>query len=623
MANEVIGIDVEVKLDQLKAELGKIPDIGEKNARALVGNLSRELKKAEKAARDAAKGSGAALGRIGDAADNAGRAAVKLRGALGSISPEAAGIASVVDDAADALEALGLAGGAAGPLAAVLGTVAAVALVVAGNVREAGEAAAMHARVAEEGERIHAALSSIYEAQEAAALALAVATGQLSEAEAKAARIRAAAFDTWQQQTGQTREKIAALQDTQQSFLGQVLDVGEAINEATGGWNVIGEAIDGFTTSASEAAAEERALNDELREQAGSMGAALDKTLADIAATDALAGAKGGAAAATRELAEAHRQYEAVLAEERSRVDSIVDGLAALQAETDQATLATLSGTEAIRGKADLALMALAEERDALMATARTDEERAAIAQAVYDRRVSIERQAASEIAEITEESAEAAAKQRAKDAEDYAAWLDQRVEETRAANEAMASAVSGLMGDVSGFASQMASDMAESNKEAAMAWWALSKAAAISTAVVNTAMAVTSALAVPPAPNIALAAVAGAAGAVQIAAIAAEQPAFHAGGVMYPDERGATLLSGEAVLNRQATAALGAGGVAALNQGGASGGGATVLRIGRMEAREIVRTDIKSGGAIVSALRKVTTREGRPAGRSGRGPVA
>jgi hypothetical protein len=81
-------------------------------------------------------------------------------------------------------------------------------------------------------------------------------------------------------------------------------------------------------------------------------------------------------------------------------------------------------------------------------------------------------------------------------------------------------------------------------------------------------------------------------------------------------------VLPGESVLNRQATAALGPGGVAAMNQGGA-GMGSVSLRIGRMEATEVARTDIRAGGAIPRAIaRAVAAGKGR-AGRSGRGPVA
>ena len=90
----------------------------------------------------------------------------------------------------------------------------------------------------------------------------------------------------------------------------------------------------------------------------------------------------------------------------------------------------------------------------------------------------------------------------------------------------------------------------------------------------------------------------------------------------MYPDERTATVLPGEGVLNRQAMAAF--GGPQGVNAANAGGGGAVAppallqVRIGRMEAREIARTDIVSGGVIPSAIRRMMRRRGTETGLSG-----
>jgi len=55
MANEVVGIDIVARLDRFRKEMAEIPDIGAKEARALTGQLSREIKKAERAATQANK----------------------------------------------------------------------------------------------------------------------------------------------------------------------------------------------------------------------------------------------------------------------------------------------------------------------------------------------------------------------------------------------------------------------------------------------------------------------------------------------------------------------------------------------------------------------------------------
>ena len=90
-----------------------------------------------------------------------------------------------------------------------------------------------------------------------------------------------------------------------------------------------------------------------------------------------------------------------------------------------------------------------------------------------------------------------------------------------------------------------------------------MKKASDLASATISTAAAVMAALAFPPGPpaTIPMAALAGVMGAVQIGTIAAQQPSFHIGsraGDLAPDEVRATLTRGEAVLTRQAQAALG-----------------------------------------------------------------
>ena len=85
--------------------------------------------------------------------------------------------------------------------------------------------------------------------------------------------------------------------------------------------------------------------------------------------------------------------------------------------------------------------------------------------------------------------------------------------------------------------------------------------------------------------------------------------------------EVSARLLPGEALLNRQATNAIGPSGVAALNSGASMG--AVSLRIGRLEAREIVRTDVAAGGLIVRTAKSAAASAGNTAGRTGRRPIA
>jgi hypothetical protein len=169
----------------------------------------------------------------------------------------------------------------------------------------------------------------------------------------------------------------------------------------------------------------------------------------------------------------------------------------------------------------------------------------------------------------------------------------------------------------------------AKVEKKSAKEAFETSKAVAIAQAVVAGATAIVQSFAqLGPIGGAIAAAGIVATTAAEIALIDSTKPAFHAGG-MYPDEGNARLLGGEPVLNRQAASRLGLdtqGAVGAVNHGGAGGpqlGGVTVLRIGRLEAREIVRSDIAAGGLIVRTARAAAMSAGNPAGRTGRSPIA
>jgi len=166
-----------------------------------------------------------------------------------------------------------------------------------------------------------------------------------------------------------------------------------------------------------------------------------------------------------------------------------------------------------------------------------------------------------------------------------------------------------------------------EAQKEAALEAFHTQKALAIAAASINTALAVINAFAT--APNIVMGAVmaviAGAAGAVSIATIAAEQPpSFHSGGVLRAsDLQGATMDSmmirakpGEGVLSTAGVAAAGgAEGVDALNAGRTTGRGTTVnvIRFGTRTTEAISHQQLQSRtGKLQGAFRSVRPKVGR-----------
>jgi hypothetical protein len=164
--------------------------------------------------------------------------------------------------------------------------------------------------------------------------------------------------------------------------------------------------------------------------------------------------------------------------------------------------------------------------------------------------------------------------------------------------------------------------------REAALEAFNTQKSLAIVAASINTALAVINAFAT--APNIlvgaVMAVIAGAAGAVAIASIAAEQPpSFHAGGVLRAvDIPGATSQdglmvrkkAGEGTLSTQGVrAAGGEAGVNALNAGRSTGGGQSVnlIRVGTRTTEAISHQQLRSRtGRMAQEFRGIRPKVGR-----------
>jgi len=136
MANQVIGLDVEIKVNNALAELRKLSPGADKEAKAIAGSLSKSLKDAE---REAAK-AGKALQKVGTSSTAATGGIQKafaalgpLGGVLGKVSPAAGSAAASLAGLSSASAAMGAAGLAAtaatGGLLAVVGG---AALVVGG-----------------------------------------------------------------------------------------------------------------------------------------------------------------------------------------------------------------------------------------------------------------------------------------------------------------------------------------------------------------------------------------------------------------------------------------------------------------------------------------------------------
>lgn len=180
--------------------------------------------------------------------------------------------------------------------------------------------------------------------------------------------------------------------------------------------------------------------------------------------------------------------------------------------------------------------------------------------------------------------------------------------------------AVAGIVGDLAGLyvdAAMQSDNLSEKQKQAAKTAFNVQKAANLATAVVNTALGVTQALASAPPPlSFVNAGLVGAAGAVAIAEIAGQRPpSFAVGGVMPSTGGPAILHPGEGVLSAGAVDSL--GGVSALdalNGRSAMGGGGTVV-VSWKHLRQSFSYEARDAANRPGPLRSIR-RDGRRAGQ-------
>lgn len=193
-----------------------------------------------------------------------------------------------------------------------------------------------------------------------------------------------------------------------------------------------------------------------------------------------------------------------------------------------------------------------------------------------------------------------------------------QRAIEVRQSALESAAALGSLVQRIAGFYLEQATasgELSEEQRRAAIAAFNVQKAAGIATAIVNTAIGVTQALAsAPPPANFVSAALVGAAGAVSIAEIAAQQPSFALGGVMPTTGSPAILHPGEGVLSAGAVDAI--GGASALAGANARrGGGGQVVTVQWKHLRSSFYNEARDGSRRPGALRDLR-RDGRRAGQ-------
>jgi hypothetical protein len=603
VSNPVAGIDIVARLDQFRAELAKIPDIGGKEAKALAAQMSKEIRGAERASLAAAKASKAAAGAtkdFGDKAGAAGQNASKLAGFLGMISPQAAEAARSVADLADVGEVASASGSALGVSTAALGVallavaeVAAVAYVAYRVYTEESDRAAESAVWLATAE---AALTPILEDTRDATIDLKVATGELTEEAGALERASIRAFAAYQQATAATKAQLSGLKAEQSGVFTQLVDMADGIIPA---WTPMGVILDGLTTTSAEYQVQVDGLQGSMDKAAATTRANRDVHEKLIEVEKAGKASKSGIAKASDEQAKA-----------LDRLNDEIERQAAL-------TAASSASYDEIIGK--LNGMERADRMGLLSSADRAEAEHAAAMQQIADlasvqqtaemtaaARETIEQEArAASVAETDRYLAEVAAMERSADQE----ALDQataRAAQEVAIREQTRSATSDLLGAASAAFALAAEEQGKTNKGAALAMFAASKAAAVAQGVVNTALAVSSALTLPPPASFIAAAAAGVSGAVAVGTIlASPPPSFNdTPGVQMMDQRGSvSLASGDffaaarspAELQRQVGAGGGGGGVSILQ-----------VKLGHRVLDQSVARTIQEGGRL---SREISTR--------------
>ena len=353
------------------------------------------------------------------------------------------------------------------------------------------------------------------------------------------------------------------------------------------------------------------------KEEAKLVGEAIDQKDEDAKAERELEKAKrarGRAAAdAAKEELEASKELEEARKAEERRLTELGAALESIQAVRETYTMKALEGEDLIAAREQQALEDLRERYNKAAALAGENE-----AEILANLQAFEEAKAA-----ILADGAERRRKAREAEAEAEAAEREERIE----ANKAMVNTILNdtlsvtqtMLDKMRDYRTEHGENMTKEEKKQlnkrikqtkrAMKVIAIAqKAAGIIDIAIKTAqgvMAVWAEFGAYPPVAAALSAIVGTAGTASAAAVASQKVEFHRGGVV-----DAKLLDGEAVLNRQATQALTPQGVDALNSGKALMPNIS-FRIGRQEAREIIRTDVRSGGMVTQEIGRIANTSG------------
>lgn len=434
------------------------------------------------------------------------------------------------------------------------------------------------------------------------------------------------------QATGQDFAKLAEATDLSSDALAVYndfalrfgSDVGPAASAAAAAWSQdlaqLSTVVDGATDALSALGAESGIVDTFSRGLAGTtsgLGAAVRNTTTALAFSatgwialyEAMSGDVEGYAIAQKAAQQLLAEY--------TGADGIIEATRKAMADfngLDEALDEARKSTDALIRPTKKLTSALADQHKVKVDLAALDAADAAKRQEELDARKDAELRANAAIYEENRLTAIAAAEdRRTRDANEIEeteakeiAKQDAQKETMRSVGEqalAVGQAATDLVSGVLDDQIRMWANMGEMGRKEAMKLWIVQKALSIGMATANTAVGVTAALASPAGPpaSIALAITTGVLGGIQIAAIAAQQPSFHAGSRasdLAPDERTAKITRSETVLTQQGMQALAAG----ANAGALGGGGAVTIQVGHDLFDAVLRDVDRPGSRWASA---------------------
>lgn len=640
-------LTVTANLAGLRQQLEQIPGITADQAAKMTAELNKSYKAAERAAKKAAEQTkksmaeaSAATKQVANATKEfedelgkAGSSAGKFSGVMDLLVPglgEAArGVADVADGLEVAASSMGVTTAVAGPLIAAIGAIVAANAIYQTSLRNT---AALEEIRVQSMDRVTAAARRAMDAE----LELEVLTGATSEVQAERLRLEAEYSAQKEELERATLRQVQANEQEIKSnelWAGSLGFVSYGLLESAQAMGLAGKST---TQLARENAELTRSYDAGLKaitaeydqkdaliiardqaKKAAEAEAAAERSRG--AATSKSTEADKAAAEAARAKAEAY-QASLELMDEESRAAEQARGIIdRLEESTAARARAALEGADAVTAAAEHELArTLKTYQEGTAAAGKRNDLQLALTEAYLAEVESIEAEAYAKRDELRQQDSEKEKQAAEKAAELRKQLATQGVELAMGALEDNANQQAAVLEKLesqlqSNEENMTVAQQAEAKKRielqrvSAKRAFEITKVAKLAEATVNTAAAVAQALgSVPPPLNVAAAIAAGAAGAVQIAAIASQAPAFHSGGLVggAPDEVGARLVRGEAVLSRAGRSMVGDDAINAANAGIAPPMRVVAINQYRHQIfRPFIRDHLKLGGPLTSSI--------------------